>query len=202
MRKPALFIILIAVSALFWSCQKKEQSTANRQHDPGENTTFSEESLSSAEFFEESREIENSYVAEISDLNGTWQPDLSYKITLKMSEEERGNDLIPREFSWGTGMSILNTTIGIDITDDVPVILDPGYGEFNITEITHVSANSIKVNAYRGNLSKPEYCWFVEITFHFIDKDTLWIECEDFQSQSPSFYGKNALWHRFSGPTQ
>jgi len=43
--------------------------------------------------------IKESYAADVSDLNGTWQPDWSYKATLAMPEEERDDSFTQREYS-------------------------------------------------------------------------------------------------------
>ena len=135
----------------------------------------------------------SNYVAEISDLNGTWQPDWSYKATLEMSEEEKDGSLKQREYSWGIGKSIPNTIFSIDITNEEPFIEAPGDGSFSITEITQTGTNAIKINAFRAT------GWYVEVIFHFIDRDTLWIESKDFDSTE---YGKKALWYRLSGLAQ
>jgi hypothetical protein len=132
-----------------------------------------------------------SYAAEIADLNGTWQPDWSYQAALELPEEEKGSYLSQRKYSWGSSMSIPNTTFDIDITDEEPFILAPGDGAFYITEITQTGTDIIKVNATSAT------GWSIEVVFHFVDKDTLWIESKIFDG---SQYGKDALWHRLSGP--
>ena len=138
----------------------------------------------------------SNYAAEISDLNGTWQPGWSYKAILEVPEEERSWSM--SKFSWGEGKSIPNTTFNIDISAEKPFIKEPGLGSFPVTKITQAGINSIKVNAFRADQDDPQVGWFVEVIFHFIDRDTLWIESKDFDSTE---YGKKALWYRLSGPT-
>jgi hypothetical protein len=99
--------------------------------------------------------------------------------------------LTQHEYSWGIGKSIPNTIFSIDITTEEPFIHAPGDGSFYKTEITQTGTNSIKINAVSAS------GWVVEVVFHFIDRDTLWIETKDFDDLE---YGKGALWHRLSGP--
>ncbi|MDR2965866.1 MAG: hypothetical protein LBU88_08830 [Treponema sp.] len=138
----------------------------------------------------------SNYSAEISDLNGTWQPNWSYRAAMKLSEEEINYFIF--SFSWGEGLTLFHTTFEIDTTAEEPFISEPGLGYFPITEITQVGASSIKIRAVRGDLTEPAYCWYPEFIFHFIDKDTIWIETDDIDN---SDYGKKALWYRLSGPT-
>jgi len=139
---------------------------------------------------------EKNYKAEIYDLNGTWQPDFIYRGSQKQTEEKRK---LPKEvFSWGEGEYIPNATFNIDITSEKPFILEPGLGLFPVTEITQVGMNSIKVNAFRASDFDPKIGFSIEFIFHFIDKDTIWIENKEIDS---ILYRKSELWHRLSGPT-
>ena len=141
----------------------------------------------------------SNYAAEISDLNGTWQPDRSYKAVLKMSEEERDDHLRRREYSWGIGKMIPYTTFNIDITAEEPFVIEPGDGHLLIKDITQTRNNEIKFILFHIVAEDPIVGWSTEVDFHFIDRDTLWIESKDFDSTE---YGEKALWHRLSGPTQ
>jgi len=141
----------------------------------------------------------DSYAAEISDLNGTWQPDRSYKAVLKMSEEERDDHLRRREYSWGIGKMIPYTTFNIDITAEEPFVIEPGDGHLLIKDITQTRNNEIKFILFQILAKDPIVGWSTEVVFHFIDKDTLWIETPKFTGIE---YEKKALWHRLSGPTQ
>ena len=145
-----------------------------------------------AEFFFDESSI---YEAEISDLNGTWQPDRSYKITLEMPEEKRKYS--KREFSWGEGKNMFHTTFEVDITAETPFVIEPGLGYFPITNISQTGINKIKINAFRASLDDPQIGWAVEFVFNFVDKDTLWIETKNFSSID---YGRGKLWYRISGP--
>jgi hypothetical protein len=140
-----------------------------------------------------------SYAAEISDLNGTWQPDWSYKATLKMPKEERGENFRQYDFSWGKGKIIMHTTFHIDITDDIPYFVAGGDGRLTITDITQIGLSSIKINAFYG-LEEDPY-WFADVIFHFIDRDTFWIESKEFGGIGNN-NRKGSLWHRISGPVQ
>jgi hypothetical protein len=145
-------------------------------------------------------EIIESYAAEIADLNGTWQNDWFYQANLKLPEEERGRIMYDQwEYSWGTGMRT-NAMFCIDMGDAKPFLDSAGDGRFWVTAIRRTGKDSLKVNAYRGDLNEPKSCWFLEFIFHFIDKDTIWIECKEFEKFGGTLYGKGALWHRMSGP--
>jgi len=137
-----------------------------------------------------------SYAGEILDLNGTWLPDWSYKEYIKLKEDKKKEFLI--QFSWGKGKSISNTTFEIDITAIKPFITEPGLGLFNITETMQIGSSSIKIIAFRGLQDEPTIGRYIEIIFHFIDKNKIWIETKDFIGSSD--YGKGNLWHRLSGP--
>jgi hypothetical protein len=142
----------------------------------------------------------NNVVTEIFDLNGTWQPDWSYKLSLELSVDDRERDIWIEKFSWGEGKSLLHTTFEIDITADKPFVIEPGLGIFFVTEFMQITSGSKKINAYRGDLSDPDGHWLLEFIFHFIDMDTLWIETYDFPLSQQ--YGEGVLWHRLSGPVK
>jgi len=136
-----------------------------------------------------------SYAANISDLNGVWQPDWSYKATLEIPEAE--SHIRYRRFSWGESEYIPDTTFNVDLMDKEPFIQIPGTGLFPVTEIEQTGINSIKIHAYRGPIGDPYNAWPVDVIFHFIDKDTVWIDNTDSHGK---MYGKKAPWHRLSGP--
>ncbi|MCL2720816.1 MAG: hypothetical protein FWD47_05705 [Treponema sp.] len=138
-----------------------------------------------------------SFAIEISDLNGTWQPDWSYKAALELSEEEKSYS--SWSFSWGEAIIIVNTTFEIDITADVPFICDPDLGSFPITNITQIDLNSIRISAFRASPYNKNYGFSLELILHFIDRNTFWIETNNFHGFQ---YEKGALWHRLSGPDQ
>jgi hypothetical protein len=136
------------------------------------------------------------FAAEIGDLNGTWQPDWSYRAGASMPKEKR--HYTKEQFSWGTGTIILNTTFDIDLERDEPYVFEPGLGGFPVREITQPAKDTIAIRVYRGNLQAA--FWDLTFVFHFVDKDTLWIESEDKTFATSSEYGKGALWRRLSGP--
>ena len=140
------------------------------------------------------------YAFDIPDLNGTWQPDWSYKATLNLPEKDRdfGNYFL--DFSWGKALCIIHTSFDIDITAKGPFFRAPGDGLFQITNIIKITANRIKIFAYHG--LDPDNRTFIEIIFHFIDKNTIWIESEFLEDDIGIMYGRGNLWHRLSGPGQ
>jgi hypothetical protein len=117
-----------------------------------------------------------------------------------LPEEERTHLLSIRMFSWGEAVSKSYTSFDIDISANEPFINEPGLGHFPIIETTKTGINSIKIRAYRGFEDSPDFSWEPELTFHFIDKDTLWIETDAFKGSED--YGGGKLWHRLSGPAQ
>jgi hypothetical protein len=143
---------------------------------------------------------ENNYTIEIFDLNGTWQPNSSFVEYSRISEEEKKSYIIHDLYSWGEAKYIRYTTFNIDLSAEEPFLIEPGLGYFPITEINKNGSKSIKVRAYRGDPDYTHIRWDPEVIFHFIDKDTLWIETEDFKGGND--YGKDVLWHRLSGPSQ
>jgi len=137
-----------------------------------------------------------SYAANISDLNGVWQPDWSYKLALEMPEDK--SYIKYRKFSWGES-EYGNATFNVDLMDKKPFIDVPGAGTFPVTEIERTGISSYKIHAYRGPIGDPYNAWPIDVIFHFIDKDTVWIDNKD---SNGKFYGKKAPWYRLSGPEQ
>jgi hypothetical protein len=140
-------------------------------------------------------ERKGAFAVELTDLNGTWQPDWLYKLSAEMPDSEKHYS--KSEYSWGTATSIPNTTFNIDLGDKKPFVSAPGLGGFPITEIKKTGTDEITVKAFRGDRDNPGAQWEPVLVFHFIDKDTIWIESEDLHGKQ---YGKNALWYRLSGP--
>jgi hypothetical protein len=137
-----------------------------------------------------------SHAVEITDLNGTWQPDRSYRATLKFPKEKKRGNMSLREYSWGMGMTIPNSMFCIDMGDANPFFYAPGDGDFYITDITQTGKDTIKINAYQGDLDDPEYRWYMDFVFHFIDKNTMRVESKFFENDLD--YGEPL--HRISGP--
>ena len=137
------------------------------------------------------------YEANITDLNGTWLLTRFYEARLNLTEEEKG--FFFKTFSWGIAKSVIHTSFDIDISAEEPFFHAEGDGLLYVTEITQISKNSIKVNVYHGSLEEPDY--LNVYIFHFIDKNTIWINNEKFEKMGTS-YGKGALWHRISGPEE
>jgi ankyrin repeat protein len=141
------------------------------------------------------------FTAEISDLNGAWLPEWTYKKNYRSAPNQIwGERFIQREYSWGTANEIDGDTFSIDITAEEPFFYSPR--RFEVTKITRINNNSIKVNAYSGDINQPEYCWFVEIVFHFIGRNTMRIETNDITESSTQRRenGEGALWHRLPVP--
>lgn len=132
-----------------------------------------------------------SYAAEIADLNGTWLVDRSNKGL------PEGGDWYIVEFSWGKGKVSANSTFHVDLTAEEPFITEPGLGRFPIIDTSRTGADAIKIHAYRGDLDGPDGYWLVEVIFHFIDRDTVWIETNISNNLT---YKKGVIWRRLSGP--
>ena len=73
-----------------------------------------------------------SYAFEIYDLNGTWQPDESYKYMLKATEEEKKEYIKNYKYSWGKGKYISYRTFNVDLTAKEPFVIEPGLGQFPV----------------------------------------------------------------------
>ena len=139
---------------------------------------------------------EKQILFEISDLNGTWQPDQFYNYIMTLSEEERrekAENMPLVEFSWGFGALMGNISFEIDITALMPFFRTFADGRYILTEITMIEKNFIKATAHTPSGVGP-----YEVIFHFIDRDTIWINSELFGYGNP-MYGENAFWHRLSG---
>jgi hypothetical protein len=111
-------------------------------------------------------ERKGAFAVELADLNGTWQPDWSYKASAKMADSEKHYS--KWEYSWGTATSIPNTTFEIDLGDKKPFVSKPGLGGFPITEIKKTGTNEITVKAFRGDRDNPGAQWEPVLVFHFI----------------------------------
>jgi hypothetical protein len=135
--------------------------------------------------------------AEIEDLNGTWQPDWSYKASTQLPDD--GKDYSTREFSWGMGRVLPNTTFDIDLGADEPEFFASGLRAFYIREVKKTGRNTITVTAFSEPGNKPVEGWAVTVVFWFLDKDRIWIDAEDFNKTGKD-YGKGAVWYRLSGP--
>jgi len=135
---------------------------------------------------------ENNFSAEIVDLNGTWLPEFSYHAP---EEGREGWRIFMQEFSWGEAKWIIHLSLNIDITAERPFISESVRPEFIITDITQFGVNTIKVNAAHDRSEDR----VVELVFHFVDRDTFWIDTHDFRGLN---YERGAFWHRISGPTR
>jgi len=132
---------------------------------------------------------ENNFTVEIADLNGTWLPEFSYHTT---EEGRDGWRIFMQEFSWGEGKWGIDLSLNIDITAERPFVHPTG-DKFLVTNMTQLGINSIKVIA----ILNREEDRVIELIFHFIDRDTFWIETHDFRGLD---YERGAFWHRLSGP--
>ena len=145
---------------------------------------------------------EKRIIFEISDLNGTWVPDLFSQEMLALSEKERrerAESMPEREFSWGYGI-FLRIAFLIDITAPEPFLGSFGDGRYIITEITQIGENVVKVIGHPPLVpgltdDTPDIFEFI---FHFIDKDTIWMQSVVFGEGI--LHGEDAPWHRLSGP--
>jgi hypothetical protein len=142
------------------------------------------------------------FEAEITDINGTWQPHWSWAYKPEPNEPVIETRYGKELFSWGVGKKIVHLTFHVDITAEKPFIEVPDLGYFPVDRIEKTGKSSITVSGFRGRPDAPEdreNGWNIEVTFHMIDKDTLWIESKEL-GKGQSEYGKKSPWHRLSGP--
>jgi len=95
-------------------------------------------------------------------------------------------------YSWGKGVSVINSSIDIDLGGDEPFIRIGGMGTFPILE-TEDSSDRIRVVFFfgRGNFN-------VEYIFHFVEDNVFWIENNS--SLEIHTRGEDVLFYRNTGP--
>lgn len=128
----------------------------------------------------------NAYSADVEGLDGTWVDVKEYRSSPAIRD---------REYSWGVGKRIVETTLEIEI--EKKKVLMPGTGLFFIQRISKESNSSILVDIKGPG---EEGGWKMRLIFHFLDRDTLWIECTDLEGMFS--VGKNKPWYRLSGPSR
>ncbi|HRR51760.1 MAG TPA: hypothetical protein P5252_08045 [Candidatus Cloacimonas sp.] len=131
-------------------------------------------------------EAKNSYIANITDLNGTWVNVKAYQSSPKIRNWQ---------YSWGTGKRIVETTLEVDL--EKKEVLLPGTGAFLIQSVSKDSPSVVSIDikgpGVEGGLQ-------TKVVFHFLDKDTYWIECSDLEGMFS--VGKAKPWYRLSGPSK
>jgi hypothetical protein len=137
------------------------------------------------------------YAVDVSDMNGTWIPPWSYQYTVKNPDDTR--PYYKKECSWGSGKRLVNTTIEVDLGPDDNYFLDSGFGIYKINKVVKTGEYQITAYVYSGDKYDPDYLWNPSITFHFVDKDTVWIEYTNI-SGAEGAYDDGEYWHRVSGP--
>ena len=117
-------------------------------------------------------------------LDGTWVDMKEYLISPGIKD---------REYSWGMGKRLVETTLEIEMQKNK--ILLPGTGLFFIQRISNESSSSVSVDIKGPG---EEGGWEMRLIFHFLDRDTFWIECADLEGMFS--VGRNKPWYRLSGP--
>ncbi|AEE17397.1 SH3 domain-containing protein [Treponema brennaborense] len=130
-------------------------------------------------------------------LDGTWIDSLSYIWHLK--SPEKNENLLYEDYSWGKAKNEPNTTMDIDIANNM--ISDATLWGFSIRNIEYKGKSKIILNVSRYVEAINNY-WDLELIIHFIDDDTFWIENEWLENNWDSFAGPNILRHRISGPAK
>lgn len=152
-------------------------------------------------FFSISASYSEPFELKLEDMNGIWASFSVYD-WITMHPEEKTNFSL-RDFSWGKSKTLVNTTMEFDLHfQPTPLYFDPGLGNFTIKDIKKINSTTISGVVYR--YSDPDdvrSIWEIPMILHFIDSDTLWIESEYFETDG-IIYGKNALWHKISGPSR
>lgn len=128
----------------------------------------------------------DAYPASVEDLDGTWVDVKEYRSSPKIKD---------RQYSWGVGKRIVETTLEIEL--EKKEVLMPGTGVFLIQSINKDSSSSISVDVKGPG---EEGGWEMKLVFHFVDKDTFWIECSDLEGMFS--VGKKKPWYRLSGPNR
>jgi hypothetical protein len=136
------------------------------------------------------------YASDVSDLNGTWMDNRSYKyMTTHLNEKV---EFEKKEFSWGMAKYLVDSMFRIDISSDKPFIYpcDFGIGAFAVGRVEKKTSDVIKLYVYRED--EPGMRWDLSFTFHFIDRDTVWVEYENINGTN-GVYDNGTYWHRISG---
>jgi len=198
-----MFMQIIRYSQIFYIILLFSCTNNNNQINFDDNNKMYQEKWSS---IEDIKLIENKYeipkyYANIFDLNGTWQPIRLHNTILTLRSDKERYGIFENEYSWGIGKYIVHHTYNIDITASIPFFETDGDGSFKITEMVMNDVNEINIKADSGYILEPQYCWFIEVTFYFINKNTLWIESEQlWEDISP--YRRGNLFFRYSGPAE
>jgi hypothetical protein len=126
------------------------------------------------------------YSVEISDVDGTWVYDIRQLTSPRIHS---------REFSWGTGKTIPNTTLNIDIEEKFMTMVDSG--GLIIDKIWKEGDSIICINVYHVEDKHRESEDVIK--FHFESNNKTWIECPRLSGR---YEGKEWPWYRLSGPSR
>jgi uncharacterized protein YgiM (DUF1202 family) len=141
----------------------------------------------------------NVYPIDISNINGTWIPHWLYEEKVKTPNEKYLYN--KRKQPWGMATTIPNSSFNINLTGKEQNIVEPGLGLFEVSNIQITKNNEIIVHVFRGNKNEPDMLWKRTFIFHIVDMDTIWIEYDNIKMTDLE-YGKDAPWHRLSGPAK
>lgn len=129
-----------------------------------------------------------------SDLNGTWLDPYVYSGNVS----EPYHDFDSYEYSWGKGTIRVHSIFSVDLNSKNVKIVTPDDGGFKINEIKQLDDNSFCFYVYQEYEGSK---WELTFTFHFINKDVIWIEYTNIADGGDG-YGiySEGEWHRLSGP--
>ena len=129
------------------------------------------------------------YTWEINDINGTF---------VYVKEHLHSSNIYKKNFSWGEGKRIPNTTINFDVGENTIII--PGMGLYNIATVCKDKEGSISLVLFYVSDTKHEHPINMKVTF--IDYNRVYIILDCWQEWSDRTYSPEAkwIWYRLSGP--
>ena len=196
MSKIGLYTFFGIVLLLFLSCQKKEQdNTVEMPVLLVETVFYSEESVpSNEEPKNENSNTEDEWVKNIKEfevVNGTW---VSYKEFL-LSTHIVDVDW----YSWGTGRSITETSMEIDLGKKD--VLLPGAGLYKIGNVYKNENEAICLTLFYINDRDRKFPLNMELSL--IDYQSVYVVCYPKRESFPRYLSETPwIWYRLSGPEQ
>ena len=104
---------------------------------------------------------------------------------------------VEKDFSWGSGITVVNGAIEIDKSGENAEIFLPGMGgPFRITRLKWVNKGTVHMSFFfdRGQFE-------VNYRIHYKpESDTIWFE--DLKSVNFILSGSNHVWYKISGPVR
>jgi len=130
-------------------------------------------------------------------IDGTWLPGDGYPFFIHSNS--KSEFIQKKEYSWGKGKSIPNTTMEIDVSNKF--LFDATLCGFSINSVKSISNTDYQVGISRYN-ENVDNLWELELIFHFIDENSFWIENVWLETNWVNFCGKERIWYRISGPAR